>query len=42
VAKKIVIPANVRVILELVQADVQDAQICTGIAKWDQEMYLNS
>jgi hypothetical protein len=42
VAKKIVIPANVRVILEVVQADVQDVQIYTGIAKWDQEMYLNS
>jgi hypothetical protein len=42
VAKKIVIPANVRVIQELGQADVQDVHICTDIAKWDQEMHLNS
>jgi len=42
VAKKIVIPVNVRVILELGQADVQDVRICTDITKWDQEMYLNS
>jgi hypothetical protein len=42
VAKKIVIPANVRVILELGQADVQGVHKFTDIAKWDQEIHLNS
>jgi len=42
VAKKIAIPANVHVIPELGQADVQDVHICTDIVKWDQEIHLNS